>query len=212
MEKIRLAVIDNHDLFREGILLVLQQLENLVVVNEARSGSEFLHTLTRTSVDVALMDIEMPGLSGEQTTIFTLQVRPGLKIIALSMFLESGQLEQMIRAGVHGFIRKKSSKAQLLEAINTVLQGDFHISPDILKSLDYQRNIKLLAQEGLTKEDFEVMHLIFKGYTLPEIALQLSITATAAELSRTNLFAAAGVRNTAGLVAWAIKSRYIIVD
>jgi DNA-binding NarL/FixJ family response regulator len=138
MDKIRLAVIDNHDLFREGILLVLRQLENIEVVCEARGGLDFLQALRNITVDVALIDIEIPELSCAQTVIRALQIKPGLRIIALTLFFESGQLEQMIHAGAHGFILKKSSKSQLREAISAVLEGDFYISRDILKSIDYQ--------------------------------------------------------------------------
>ena len=212
MNKIRIAVVDDHRLFREGIILVLDQLENIEVVFDAGSGSEFLQHLSQISIDLVLMDIEMPELSGIQTTIRALQVKPDLHVIALTMFSDTGHYEQMIHAGAHGFILKKSSKFELLEAISTVNQGGSYLSPEIVKKINCHQLPIRSNVEGFTSREFEIMHLVCQGYTSQEISMKLCISYKTVETHRSNLFLKSEVRNSAGLIVWAIKNHYYTIS
>lgn len=212
MNTIQMAVIDDHDLFREGIKLVLGQLDGLEVVYDTSNGYHFIEILGVIPVDIALMDIEMPKLSGVQTTIKALQAKPDLKIIALTMFSDTGHYSQMIQAGVKGFILKKSGKMELQEAINTVYQGGNYFSQDIVKKLACQNVLQATGIDSLTSREMEIMLLICKGFTSQEISEKLFISNKTVETHRGNIFLKSCVRNTAGLIVWAIKNQYFTIE
>jgi DNA-binding NarL/FixJ family response regulator len=161
MDEIQIAVIDDHDLFREGIKLVLNQIEGFNVVFDASDGNKFVESLNQIRVDIALMDIEMPGINGIQTTLNALKVKPELKVIALTMFSDTGHYTQMIQAGVKGFLLKKTNKYELQQAITTVYQGGSYFSQDILKKLAYQYVNHGSANNNLTSRELEIMMMPF---------------------------------------------------
>jgi len=212
MDTIRLAVIDDHDLFREGIKLVLGQVDGLELVYDTSDGNLFVDILETIPVDIALMDIEMPLINGIQTTIKALLARPDLKIIALTMFSDTGHYSQMIHAGAKGFILKKSGKSELQEAILTVYQGGNYFSPEILKKLTYPNNLFPAGIDSLSGREVEVMQLICKGFTSQEISDKLCISNKTVETHRCNIFLKSGVRNSAGLIVWAIKNHYFTIE
>jgi DNA-binding NarL/FixJ family response regulator len=212
MEPIRLAIVDDHDLFREGIKLVLGQLEGVDLVFDTSDGYRFIEELKCIRIDLVLMDIEMPALSGFETTIRALQAQPDLRVIALTMFSDTGHYVQMIHAGVRGFILKKSGKQELAEAISTVSQGGSYISQEILHKLDYNRAGPAGDTEFLTGRELEIMLLICKGLTTQEISDKLFISIKTVETHRGNIFLKSGVRNTAGLIVWAIRNHYFTIE
>ncbi|MCX6286177.1 MAG: response regulator transcription factor [Bacteroidetes bacterium] len=212
MEKIRIAVIDDHDLFREGIILVLSQIEGFEVVFNTSNGKLFVEALAGTDVDVALMDIEMPAISGALTTEKALEVKPALNIIALTMYSDTGHYTQMIQAGVKGFILKKANKFELEQAILTVQRGGSYFSQEILQQLAFRYNGKTTGDQELTTRETEIMVLICQGLTSQEISERLHISAKTVETHRSNLLLKCGVRNVAGLIAWAVRNRYYSIS
>jgi DNA-binding NarL/FixJ family response regulator len=211
MDQIQIAIIDDHDLFREGIKLVLNQIEGFQVVYDTSNGNRFVESLNEIRVDIVLMDIEMPEINGIQTTINALKVAPELKVIALTMFSDTGHYTQMIQAGVKGFLLKKTNKYELQQAIATVYQGGNYFSQDILKKLAYQYTNHGSGTD-LTSRELEVMLMICQGLTSQEISDKLHISAKTVETHRSNIFIKSNVRNTAGLIVWAIKNQYFTVE
>ena len=212
MDEIQIAVIDDHDLFREGIKLVLNQIEGFNVVFDASDGNKFVESLNQIRVDIALMDIEMPGINGIQTTQNALKVKPELKVIALTMFSDTGHYTQMIQAGVKGFLLKKTNKYELQQAITTVYQGGSYFSQDILKKLAYQYVNHGSANNNLTSRELEIMVMICQGLTTQEISDKLYISNKTVESHRSNIFIKSNVRNSAGLIVWAIRNQYFTVE
>jgi DNA-binding NarL/FixJ family response regulator len=212
MEKIRLAIIDDHNLFREGILLVLNQIDGIEVVYDTSDGNRFVEALHEMAVDVALMDIEMPAIGGALTTEKALKVKPDLKVIALTMFSDTGHYTQMIQAGVKGFILKKANKFELEQAIREVDRGGAYFSQEILQKLAFRHHGKTTGAEELTTREMEIMVLICQGFTSQEISERLYISSKTVETHRTNLFLKADVRNVAGLIAWAIRNQFYAVE
>lgn len=208
MEKIRIAIIDDHDLFREGIILVLSQIEGFEVVFNTSDGNRFVEALALIEVDVALVDIEMPALSGALTIQKAMEVKPGLKAIALTMFSDTGHYTQMIQAGARGFILKKANKYELEQAILAVQRGGSYFSQEILQKLAFRYTGKETGEEDLTTREVEIMVLICQGLTSQEISERLHISAKTVETHRSNLFLKAGVHNVAGLIAWAVRNQY----
>ena len=212
MDEIKIAVNDDHDLFREGIKLVLNQIEGFNVVFDTSNGNQFIEVLNHLKIDIALMDIEMPVINGIQVTINALKVKPDLKIIALTMFSDTGHYTLMIQSGVKGFILKKTNKYELQLAITTVYQGGSYFSQDILKKLAYQYVNHGSSTDGLTSRELELLLLICQGLTSQEISDQLHISNKTVETHRSNIFIKSNVRNTAGLIVWAIKNQYFTVE
>ena len=212
MEKIRLAIIDDHNLFREGILLVLNQIDGIKVVYDTSDGNRFVEALHEMEVDVALMDIEMPAIGGALTTGRALKVKPELKVIALTMFSDTGHYTQMIQAGVKGFILKKANKFELEQAIREVHGGGTYFSQEILQKLAFRHQGKTTGPEELTIREMEIMVLICQGFTSQEISQRLYISSKTVETHRANLFLKADVRNVAGLISWAIRNQFYSVE
>jgi DNA-binding NarL/FixJ family response regulator len=163
-------------------------------------------------VDVALMDIEMPAIGGALATERALKVKPELKVIALTMFSDTGHYTQMIQAGVKGFILKKSNKFELEQAIREVHKGGAYFSQEILQKLAFRYNGKATGTGELTTRELEVMVLICQGFTSQEISGRLYISSKTVETHRANLFLKANVRNIAGLIAWAIRNQFYSVE
>ena len=207
-----MAIIDDHNLFREGILLVLNQIDGIEVVYDTSDGNRFVEALHETVVDVALMDIEMPAIGGALTTERALKVRPDLKVIALTMFSDEGHYTQMIQAGVKGFILKKANKFELEQAIREIHRGGAFFSQEILQKLALRHTGKITATEDLTLREKEIMVLICQGFTTQEISERLFISCKTVDTHRANLFLKTEVRNVAGLIAWAIRHQFYTVE
>lgn len=211
MNNIRIAVVDDHELFREGIKLMLDQIEGFEVVFDTADGYRFIDVLDKTPVDIVLMDIEMPEIDGIQVTSQALRIKPDLKVVALTMFADTGHCTQMINAGVKGFVIKKANKYELEQAITTVHHGGNYFSQDILQKLAFQYIGKTSGKEQLTARELEIVVLICQGLTTQEISDRLFISCKTVETHRSNIFLKADVKNTAGLIVWAIKNRLYTV-
>jgi len=211
MKNIRIAVVDDHDLFREGLKLVLNQIDGFQVVFDSSDGFQFLKMLETDDPDIVLMDIEMPRINGIETTNQALRAKPDLKIIALTMFSDTGHYSQMINAGVKGFIIKKANKFELEQAIQVVYQGGNYFSQEILQKLAFQYMGKTAGKENLTSREIEIIVQICNGLTTQEIAEKLHISAKTVETHRSNIFLKAEVKNTAGLIVWAIRNHFFSV-
>jgi DNA-binding NarL/FixJ family response regulator len=211
MNKIQIAIVDDHDLFREGIMLVLNQINEFQVVFDNSNGYRFLETVDKMPFDIVLMDIEMPVINGIETTTRALQLKPDLKIVALTMFSDTGHYTQMINAGVKGFIMKKANKFELEQAIQTVYQGGNYFSQEIIRKLAFQYMGKASGKDQLTSREIEIIVLICQGLTTQEISDKLHISCKTVETHRSNIFLKAEVKNTAGLIVWAIRNHFFSV-
>ena len=158
------------------------------------------------------MDIEMPVIGGALTTEKALKVKPDLKVIALTMFSDTGHYTQMIQAGVKGFILKKANKFELEQAIREVHKGGACFSQEILQKLAFRHKGKTVGTVDLTTREMEIMVLICQGFTSQEISERLYISSKTVETHRANLFLKADVRNVAGMIAWAIRNQFYSVE
>jgi len=212
MKQIKIAIIDDHDLFREGIKLVLGQIENFEVVFDTSSGLLFLEFLQNSLPDVVLMDINMPIIDGVETTQKALQLNANLKVIALTMFSDTTHYTQMIDAGIKGFILKKSNKFELQQAINAVYSGGNYFSQEIMQKLAFQSVNFASVLNQFTHRELDVLHLVCKGLTTQEISEKLFISTKTVEVHRSNIFHKTDVRNICELIVWAIKNNYFSVE
>ncbi|MFA4853536.1 MAG: response regulator transcription factor [Bacteroidales bacterium] len=214
MEKVvEIMIVDDHEIFRKGLVMVINKLKDVKVIAEARNGEEFLNMLDKIKPELVLMDIQMPVMNGIDATKAALQKYPNLKIVALSMFGEEEYLQNMVDAGVKGFLLKNISKEDLYRAIQLISEGKNYYSEELL--LFFTRKYiqppkqQESADVNLTKRELEVLQLIAEGYTDAEIAEKLFISQRTVNGHRANLITKTGSRNTVNLLTYAIKNKLV---
>lgn len=211
MKNINIAVVDDHDLFREGLMLVLRQISGFHILFDASDGESFLEKLNGNVPDVVLMDFNMPRMDGATATARALLLYPDLKVIALTMFSDHLHYAQMIQAGVRGFMLKSGNKQELRHAISEVFTGNSYFSPEILNKT-VLREIQDDKTQNLTSRELEILGLVCSGLTSTEIANRLSISVKTVEGHRANIFQKAKVRNTTELLLWTIRNNYLTIE
>lgn len=214
MEKLNILIVDDHKLFREGLKLLLSNLEEVGEVWEASDGEVFLSMIKTCSPDLVLMDIEMPRINGIEATIRALEGFPDMKIMALSMYGDEEYFQKMIDAGVCGFLLKNSEFSEVRKAIITASQGSNYFTEEILYRLVNRLKSKPAQVDPavtLSDREIEVLQLICKGLSNQEIADQLFISKRTVDHHRASLLTKTDTRNAASLVIYAIKHKMIEV-
>lgn len=210
METIRVILVDDHNLFRNGLKLLLSGYNNINIVAEASNGAELLSVIEQISTDVILIDIDMPVMNGIEASRAVLEKKPGLKIISLSMYGEEEYYYRMIDAGVKGFILKNSDINEVIKAIETVMKGGTYFSSEVLYNV--VKNIKTVSkmsgnQTFISEREKEVLEQICKGLSNQEIADVLFISKRTVEKHRAKLLSKTNTKNTAQLVMYAIENK-----
>jgi DNA-binding NarL/FixJ family response regulator len=212
MEKIiEVIIADDHPLFRKGLAMQLKEFRNIRVIAEAGDGQAFLDILKIKKADLVFMDIKMPVMDGIEATKQAVALVPGIRIIALSMYGEEEYLDSMLNAGAKGFLLKNISKEDLERAIRSVMAGNSYFSDEILTILT--KTIVRPANKEVplkfSRRELEVLDLICKGHKNAEIADKLFLSQRTIDGHRANLISKVGVKNTVGLVTYAIKNKII---
>ncbi len=208
MKKIKVLVADDHKMFVDGLMSLLDNESGIEVVGFAHTGEQVLATLATNSVDVIVLDIEMPKLDGLETAILMKRKYPKVKILILSMYKRKAFAIKLMEIGVAGYILKEKSKEELVGAIYNVHKGKSHFSLEILDSIVNSKHTK---QSGvnLTNREIEVLKLIAEGLTSKEIAERLHVAVSTINTHRKSLHFKVGVNNNTLLVKYAIKEGYI---
>ncbi len=131
-KKVKIIIVDDHDIFREGLKVILKTINFVEVVAEASDGKKFLKLLEKKECDFVLMDIQMPVMDGIDATKLAMEMYPNLKIVALSMYDQEKYLQSMPDAGAKGFLLKKIKRGELEYAISTVMEGSHYFSQELL--------------------------------------------------------------------------------
>lgn len=211
MEKVKIIIADDHQLFRNGLKILLNAFPDFEVIGEASNGDEFIRVIRNASADVALMDINMPEMDGIEATRKGLKLCPELRIIALSMYGEEEYYYKMVDAGARGFILKDSDISEVREAILTVLKGGSFFSQELLYHVI--QKIKHRESENksasLSKREKEILIKICEGLSNQEIADTLFISKRTVDKHRANLLGKTNSKNTASLILFAIKNKLI---
>ncbi|MFA5514077.1 MAG: response regulator transcription factor [Sphaerochaetaceae bacterium] len=209
-KKLKVYIVDDHTLFREGLRFLLRNSEYVSEIKEAGNGFEFLKEVESFNPDVVLMDIEMPEINGIEATKAALSRFPDIKIIALSMYSDENFYTEMIEAGAKGFLIKNSQFNDVQTAIIEVYNNRNYFSPEILSSIINSLNHKAETpvNNELTKRELEVLLQICKGLSNQEISEKLSISKRTVDKHRENILCKSQSRNTAELVVYAIRKGY----
>jgi len=214
---IKIILVDDHKMFREGLRFALSNLEGMEVVGEAENGKAFLKLLEQTPTDVVLMDISMPLMDGAEATEKAMEANPEIKIIALSMFGDAEYYQKMVAKGVKGFLMKETGIDELARAIQRVHSGDTYFSQQLLQNIiTHITNPVVRAPKNktleLTKREEEVLNLICKGYSNKEIADALFISQKTVEGHKSNLMDKTNTKSAINLMLFAIKNGLVNLD
>lgn len=210
MEIISLAIADDHEIFRKGLRIILNELDQVKVLGEAQNGNELMEILKHQDIDLVLMDIRMPVMDGIEATRKVVEKYPGTRVIALTMFEEIGYFNQMIEAGADGFLLKKTNKDELETAIMTVMSGENYFSEEFINKVNRtQRPNSRLVDADLTDREQEVLELICRGMSNAEISKYLGVSARTVDGHRAHLLEKTGAKNSPHLVMFAIKNGLI---
>ncbi len=212
MNKIRVYLVDDHNLFLNGLKLLLSSMPEFIVVGQASNGKEFLNNYKTANPHVVLMDIAMPEMDGIQASKLALEEDPDLKIVTLSMFGDQEYYSKMLECGVRGFIFKDSDIHEVKTAIISVAEGGNYFSHQLLRNLILaKKNMDndVLGDENLSYREQEVLIEICQGLSNNEIADKLFISKRTVEKHRANILLKSGCKNTASLVVYAIRNHLI---
>ena len=211
MKRIRVLVVDDHAIVRDGICALLSRAGDMEVVGEAGNGVEAIEMTKKLNPDVVLMDIAMPVLSGLEATRRVCREMPGTRVLALTQYDDKEYVFPLIQAGALGFISKTSASSELTSAIRYVDRGESYLSPSVAKLMvdDYQHGAAMQAEsdpyEQLTDRERDVLKLVAEGYTTREIADMLVISPKTVEGHKSSLMSKLNVHNRIELVKYALR-------
>ena len=205
MKIIRVAIADDHIIFRKGLATILNEISMVKVVAETSNGYELLDYLKTGTADVVLMDIKMPGMDGIVATRRVSENYPDISVIALTMHEEIGYFNEMIEAGARGFLLKKTTQDQLEEAITAVFRGENYFAEEFAISVGKTISSPRV-KTVLTNREKEILDYICKGLSNSEISKKLGLSQRTIDGHRARLFDKTGAKNAPNLVLFAIKN------
>jgi two-component system nitrate/nitrite response regulator NarL len=213
MKPIRILLVDDHKIIRQGICALLRHDKNLLIVGEAQNGKEALDLVGSKHPDVLLMDIDMPELSGTEATKIINRNHPEIKVLALTMHDDPNYIKSLLAAGAMGYISKSSGSKEVREAIYTTHKGESYfsagISDTVLHSIMKQKPASYRTTVNLTSRELEILKLISLGLTNLQIANKLSISKRTVDTHRQNLLEKLNLNNTASLVRYAMEHNLV---
>jgi two-component system response regulator NreC len=217
MEKIRVLVVDDHTIVRDGIRALLGLAGDIEVVGEAENGREALEKVRELVPDVVLMDVAMPTMDGLEATRRIHREFPQTKVLALTQYDDREYVFSVVEAGAQGFISKTAASAEVVSGIRAVYRGDSFLSPSVARLLveHYREGASVRRGQDpygqLTDREREVLKLLAEGYSGQEIAEILVISPKTVEGHKTNLMSKLDIHNRIDLVKYALRKGIITV-
>lgn len=214
-EKISVLVVDDHQLMIEGLKSLLEVEENIGSVSGANNFQETMEFLQNNPVDVVLMDINMPEVSGIETTQKIKEIHPSTKVIALTMHDDISIITKMIKAGASGYVLKKTNMTEVIDALKIVHKGGKYLSmttQNIIMDNLMSPDELMEAKENkpvLSSREMEVLKLIAKEYSNEQIGNELFISERTVEAHRRNIFIKTKTKSIVGLMKYAIQEGLI---
>ena len=233
MTPIKLMLVDDHSIVRDGIRLLLEQADGLEIIDEANDGEEALDKLkthhsertdalatgkANTLPDLVLMDISLPGMSGIQTTQVISRLYKGVRVLMLSMHNNEDYILRSVEAGAYGYILKDSSSDEMIKAIRTITSGEKYYSSPVASIIlsGYMQQLKkgdkhsrAERQSKLSNKEKEILQFLVDGMSSREIAEKLQLSIRTVDNHRANMMRRLQVRNAAELVRMAVEDKLI---
>jgi two-component system response regulator NreC len=213
MGETTIVLAEDHQIVRQGLRALLEPEADFQIVGEASDGSEALQLAERVRPDVMIVDLMMPGLNGLEVTHQVARRSPKTRVIILSAFDNEAYVTEALGNGAAGYVLKKSSAADLVQAVREVITGRRYLSPTLseraieayVRFIQEVRDSALDLYETLTPREREVLHLAAEGYTNAEIAARLSISRRTVETHRANMMRKLGLRTPTDLIRYAVQ-------
>lgn len=215
MDIVRVAIADDHKIFRKGVILSLRQYTNIKFVQEAENGQELIDGLIESNPDVILMDLKMPVKDGIETTKHINKHFPSIRIIILTMYEDERFVGHLMDSGANGYLLKSTEPAEIKKAIADVMRTGFYLNNFVNKILikkNYSKqkfNPNLNSEIVISEREKEVLTLVCMEYTAQEIAQKMEISARTVEAIKDRLMERFGVKNSVGLVFYSMKNSLI---
>ncbi len=217
MPNIKIMLVDDHQIVRDGIKALLESLENVQVIGEASNAKELLEKLKNCKPDIIVTDISMPDISGIELTkiINEKEEFSGIKVLILSMFTNEDFIFNAIKAGANGYLPKNTTRRELFEAVNTIYNGDEYFSESIsniiLKSYVKKAQNEELTEkkESLSVRETEILKHFAQGLSNQEIADKLFISIRTVESHKNHIMQKLELKSTVDLIKFAIKNKII---
>lgn len=213
----KIVLADDHAIFRESLKVLIEQEKIGMVIAEAENGQKLLEIMDQQRPDVVVMDIDMPRMNGLEATERIIAKYPDQNILILSMYGDQHHYNQLINAGVKGFVLKTSGKKELEKAIKTVAEGESHFSNELLRKIIVDIGNPKTKEDcrntsfQLTERELEILKLFCNGLTVSEIANKLFLSVKTIEAYRSKLLSKTGAKNTINLILFAIKNKIVCV-
>jgi DNA-binding NarL/FixJ family response regulator len=210
---VKLLIVDDHQMVRDGIRVMLESQNNILsfIITEAENGEDAIKYVLKNKYDIVLIDYQLPKMSGMETVERILLYKPATKILALSNYDELTYINNMLKAGVSGYILKNIEPVELISAIKTILDDRIFYSNEVaIKLIESRKRIDASIDNlSLTKRELEILKLIAQEKTNDEMSSLLFIAKRTVDSHRQNLLRKLGVKNTAGLIKSAIEMKII---
>lgn len=210
--KRKIIIVDDHTLFRNGLRILINTMDDYHVIAEAANGKQFLELLEKETPDLVLLDINMPVMDGIEAAAIAHEKYPNLKIITLSMYGEEDYYYKMVNSGVKGFVLKNSDIKEVKAALDVVYDGGSFFSSELLQNLVNSLKSSPKIKEShpeLSERELEILILICQGLSNQEIGDKLFISKRTVDKHRANILEKSESKNTAQLVVYAIKNKLV---
>ena len=212
MSKIKIAIADDYKIYRDGLKVGLSADENMEIIAEADNGEDLMKVLETNSPDVILMDLKMPIMDGMEATKHVRKKYPDIKVLVVSMYEDDKFIIHLMENGANGYLLKNAEPDEIKKAIYAVHENGYYfndvVNKALLKKLVLKNNLKPSFNQNidLTEREQEVLKMICEEKTAAEIAKEIFLSPRSVEGIRQRLIEKIGVRNTAGLVMFAVKN------
>jgi len=215
MDLVKVAIADDHKIFRKGVILSLRPYTNIKFVQEADNGQDLIDGLAESNPEVILMDLKMPVKDGIETTKYVNKHFPSIRIIILTMYEDERFVGHLMDSGANGYLLKSTDPAEIKKAISDVMRTGFYLNNFVNKILikkNYSKqkfNPNLNSEVVISDREKEVLTLVCMEYTAQEIAQKMDISARTVEAIKDRLMERFGVKNSVGLVFYSMKNSLI---
>lgn len=208
-KRIKVVLVDDHRIVLDGLVSLLENDPDFIVLAALTSGEELLEFLKKDQPDILLTDYSLPGISGLELTRLVKRAHPKIKVVALSMHDEAHLVKNMLKEGVDGYLLKNIQQFELKNAIKQVIMGMPYVSPEITKLLMHDINHPVEDQALLTDRERDILRLIAKEYSNKQMAEELFISERTVETHRKNIFRKTNTSSLVGLIKYAFEHKLI---
>ncbi len=206
-KKIRILLVDDHRMVRQGFRMILEAQEDMEVIGEAGNGHDAVEMARNLKPDVVVMDVTMPGLNGIEAARRIREAEPLVRVLALSVHRDGVYVREIVRAGAEGYILKESADSELIAAVRAVAAGNSYLSPEVAGAVlkDYRKHATN-PLDLLSSREREVLQSIAEGKTNKEIATNLSLSVYTVDGHRTRIMEKLGLHSIGELVRFAVRN------